>query len=218
MWPWIICIMLGLILSIGSSLKLGDKILFNIEYPQFIKLFLSFFRATGRFIWLPCYMIFIASMYVIFKYLNKKIANTIILICLIIQIIDFFPSMSNKFNYEEKRYNIDTAWEQIMDNTEHLVYLSFGKETFEEMRTAYYKIAYIANEYNCTLNNFYFAREINNVHETSLNYIEQLKQGELKQGYIYVISQKSDSKWWNDKLNTIRIDNYIIVNPNNVKK
>ena len=210
-WPWIICFMLGFILSMGSSVKFGEKVLFNINYPQFIQLLLSFFRATGRFIWLPCYIIFAASMYIVFKYSNKKTANTIIVICLILQLIDFYPSMNNKFNYEEKEHKIDNAWKQILENTEHIVYLSFGEDSFDEMRTAYYKIAYIAYKNNCTLNNFYFAREINNAYETSQKYTEELKQGQLRNGYTYIIKQNSQSKWWDDKLEYYKLDEYIVI-------
>lgn len=158
-------------------------------------------------------------MYLSYKYLNKKTANIVIVICLVIQLIDFYPAMSNKFNYEEKNYDIDTSWQELLEETEHIVYLSFGQTSFDEMRTAYYKIAYIAKENNCTLNNFYFAREIENVQETSMKYIEKLQHGETEKGYIYVIKQASDNKWWNQSLNVNSLDGYTVIIPNNnVKK
>lgn len=150
-------------------------------------------------------------MYFVFKYTKKKTAIFIICLCIILQIIDFYPSMINKFNYEEKVYKIDEAWEQIINENDHIVYLSFVDESFDEMRTAYYKVADIAYKNNCTLNNFYFAREINNVYETTHKYIDQLKSGELQDNFIYLIRQQNDEIWWNQKLETLKIDGYIVI-------
>ena len=60
---WIICFIFGIILSIGTSIKFYKYTLFMIPYPSVVKKLLGIFRATGRFIWLPGYLIFFACIY-----------------------------------------------------------------------------------------------------------------------------------------------------------
>ena len=196
----------------GTTVKLGPNILFTINYPKFIVYILSLFRATGRFIWLPCYIIFTACMYLISKFTNRKTANFVIIFCLILQVIDFYPNINNKFQFKEDKIEIDSvSWEQTIDGAKHIVYFGLEEKSFEEMIEGYYKIAYIAHENKCTLNNFYFARQIDNVTETSQKYINDLQLGNLENGYIYVIKQNSENRWWNEKLKTYKLDGYIVI-------
>jgi len=86
-----LCFLGGFILSLGTSIKLGPKVLVNIEYPNFIEHLIGAFRASGRFVWIPCYLIFFASIYIVNKYVeSKKTANFIIILCLVIQSIISF--------------------------------------------------------------------------------------------------------------------------------
>ena len=171
------------------------------------------FRATGRFVWMLCYIVFFACMYIINKYEKKKVANFIIILCLILQIIDFYPSMKRKFEYKEKVYNIDnTNWEYVMQDVKHIVYLNFDDLSFDENRTSYYIVAYIAYQNDCTLNNFYFARKITNVKETNEIQIQKLKSGEIDENTLYIIRQKDkNNMWWNENLDNYNIDEYIVV-------
>lgn len=171
------------------------------------------FRATGRFVWVPCYLIFFVCLYIVNKYEKEKVANFIITLCLIIQIIDFYPALKEKFEYKEKTYNIDkTNWEQVINDAEHIVYLNFEKLSFDENRKSFYIVAYIASENNCTLNNFYFARQINNVSETNNEHIDKLINGEIDDNTVYIIRQENnDSIWWNESLKYCFIDGYKVI-------
>ena len=173
---------------------------------------MSLFRATGRFIWVPGYLVYLASLYIINKFTKNKIAILIVTICLIIQIIDFYPAMNEKYSYEEIEYSVDKiTWEQMLNDKKHVVYLIFGQYSFDEARNEFYKAAYIANLNNCTLNNFYFARQVQNVEQTNNDYILQLKQGKIEQDVLYIIKQNSDNKWWNEELNEYEIDGYTVI-------
>ena len=159
-------------------------------------------------------MIFLVCMYIVSKYTNKKIANVIIVICLILQLIDLYPSLNNKFDYKEKTYNIDTVqWENVLNNVEHIVYLNLENNSFDEIRSSYYKIAYIAYINDCTLNDFYFARKIENVETTAQNYVIELINGNTENNCIYVINQEDDNIWWNKDLISNNIDGFIVIVP-----
>ena len=186
--------------------------LINLNYPQFILYIFSMFRAMGRFVWIPCYIVFFVCLYTVFKYCKKKTAIFVIVLCLIIQIIDFYPTMKNKFEYKEKISDLDKAsWEQIIGDAEHIVYLNFENLSFDENRTSFYNVASIAYENNCTLNNFYFARLIDNVKETNSEHIERLKTGEIDNNTVYVIRQKNADVWWKENLYSKFIDGYKVI-------
>ena len=125
----------------GASIKIGAKTLFFIPYPSFVQDIFGIFRTIGRFIWLPCYIVFFASIYIVSKYINKKTANVVIIMCLILQIIDFYPIMQSKFKYEDKVYDInETAWKEVLEDAEHVVYLNVGGLSFQEERDGFYKV------------------------------------------------------------------------------
>ena len=158
-------------------------------------------------------MILFVCMYIINKYEKKKVANFIIVLCLILQIIDFYPAMKGKFEYKEKIYDIDnTKWEYVLQDVEHIVYLNFEELSFDEYRTSCYIAAYIAYKNNCTLNDFYFARQINNVKETDKEQIEKLKSGEIDESTVYIIRQKDKNNvWWNQSVDNYNIDGFVVI-------
>ena len=163
-------------------------------------------------------MIFFTCIYIVNKYANKKTANFIIVTCLIIQLLDLYPSFKNKFEYKEEIYDLDKiAWEQLLDGAEHIAYINFEKDSYDDMRESFYKIAYIADENNCTLNNFYFARVIKNTDETFKKHVYELINGDLNNRYVYVIKQQNDINWWNNNLNSFKLDGYIVIAANKTK-
>ena len=190
----LICAIFGVILSLGTSIKIGGHILFNIPYPSFIITLIAMFRATGRFIILPYYIIFWASIYLIDKACKgedriKTKANAIILICLIIQLIDIIPVMQNRVNYNKEIYEFDKiAWEEALDGYNHITYLSnpyyVKKDTF--------RLAYIASKNNCTLNDYYFARKVKGKEEETIKVLEEILEDMKKEelNTIYIIRKE----------------------------
>lgn len=210
-WPFVLCFFLGFILSLGASIKIGGNVVFNIEYPSFILYVLGLIRAIGRFIWLPCYIIYMLIIWYVSKYKSDKISFAIIIICLIIQIYDFYPKMTNKFEYQNKEYTISKQWEQVLSEKKHVVYLNFEEQTFDEMRTDYYKIANMAFKKDCTLNIFYFAREIKNTLESSQKYMEELVKGTVPKDHLFILNRKKEDKWWSQDLQTEKIDGFTVI-------
>ena len=210
----------GFILSMGASIKLGSKVLFVIPYPEFIQYILKIFRATGRFVWVPCYLIYFACMYIVYKYTNKNVAKVIISLCLIIQIVDFYPSMINKFEYDDGKYNIDeTSWNIVLEGKKHIALFNYAKGSFEEKITKIFKLSNIAYENDCTMNTFYFARKIINLDETVQKQLEDVREGRLENDYLYVSSQDDDlGTWWNENLYCYNIDGYKVITDKEYKE
>lgn len=204
----ILSILIAMIVAIGTTVKLGSHILFEIEYPEFILKILSAFRSTGRFIWIPCYMIFFTCMYVVSKNMNKKVANIVITICLIIQLLDLYPYLKDKFTYEEKPYTYNNiAWNEILNGNPHIACIPISKFNNGD----FFKLAYIAKENNCTINNFYFARKVKHVEETSNKYIEDIEKGITEEGFVYILKKDDEEIAKKSKLLYNIIDDYIVI-------
>lgn len=204
----ILCVGLGMLIAIGTSVKFGSHVLFHIPYPKIILKVLSAFRSSGRFVWLPCYIMFFASMYLVYKNTNKKCAISVISICLVIQLLDLYPSIKTKFTYEEKGYNSEKQlWTQVLEDCEHIVCLPIAK--FQNGH--FLHLGYIARENGCTMNNFYFARKIKNVEETNYAYMEELKNGDLREGFAYVLKNDDVDIAKTAGLDYTPIDEFIVI-------
>ncbi len=160
----LLCTTISIIIAMGTSIKLNSHIICNIPYPSFIIKILEIFRASGRFIWIACYCIFFGSIYTVYKYESKKIFNIIITICLLLQIFDLRSALINKFEYTKTNTYEQNAEEfkKALGNCEHIICLEFNSLGSSE----YFELAYIASKNDCTINNFYFAREIKNAIKT----------------------------------------------------
>ena len=211
----ILCFLGGFILSLGTSIKLGPKVLTNISYPNFIENLLGAFRASGRFIWTPCYLIFLISMCLVNKNIDsKKAANCLIILCLVIQLLDLKKVMTNKFNYEEQKYDFDRAtWETVLDEYNHVFYLKSFEFTSEELM----KMEYIANQNGCTVSNFYFARPVKGVKETENENLEKLKKSEMPDKSVYILKIGQEDLLKEANLYYYKIEDYIVVAPKEIK-
>jgi len=204
----LICIFLGMLLAMGTSVKIGGHVLFNIPYPKFIMSLLAIFRATGRFIILPYYLIFLVCMYIINKFVSKKYGMILILICLLVQFADIYPAMVNKVKYKQGDYEYDkSAWSQVLEENKHIVYLSNPYH----FKLLTFKLARIANENNCTLNNFYFARKIKGLEENTNKTLENLSNGEINENTVYIIKKEDLKSEKNEKLFYYNIDEFIVI-------
>lgn len=211
-----LCFLGGFILSLGTSIKLGPKVLVNIEYPNFIEHLIGAFRASGRFVWIPCYLIFFASIYIVNKYVeSKKTANFIIILCLVIQLLDLRAVITNKFNYEGRKDTFDNAaWQAVLEDYKHVFYIRSSDFSSEELM----ELAYIANENGCTVSNFYFARPIKGVEETQNENLEKLTKSQIEDKCVYVLKKEQIDLLEKTNLYCYNIENYIVVVQNEIKE
>ena len=211
-----LCFLGGFILSLGTSIKFGPTVLANIQYPSFIEKLIGAFRASGRFIWIPCYLIFFTSMCIVNKYIySKKTTNFIIILCLVIQLLDLKAVIVNKFNYEERKDIIDNvSWETVLKDCEHVFYIRSLNFTSEELM----ELAYIANENECTVSNFYFARPIKGVEETQNDNLAKLSKSQIEDRCAYVLKKEQKDLLEKTDLYCYNIEDYIVVVPKEIKE
>ncbi len=204
----LLCMFFGMLLAIGGSIKLGNQVLFKINYPERIANLLLVFRSTGRFIWIPCYLIFLSSMYLVNKNTNKKIASIIITLCLLIQIVDISPYLKDKFTYQERPYNYEKEmWKEALKECNHIAYLPVEGLLKED----YFMLTHIARENNCTINNFYFARRVENVERIGSMYLKDLEMGIMEEDFAYIMNPIYEEQIKKYNINYKIIDNYIVI-------
>lgn len=177
------------IFAISTEYMWGDKELFTIPIPEKLVEILAIFRATGRYIWILWYLMAIYSIKVISKwcvYKGKIYYNMGILsiaLCTAIQLVD----MSNILMDKHKNYASDVEYEYIEQefwdkliqyrDFEHLC-ISYQIHVISD----YMELGAIATKYDLTVNQFYFARKIENM----LDSMGDMQRGDLYADTIYV--------------------------------
>ncbi len=151
------------IISISPIITYGDKILIELDIPEFIKNLWSIFRATGRVIWICIYLLEIGMFIVLNKCIKQsKLIAVIIGMALVLQIYDIHLVLVNKYEKysEETKYDstlkTDEFWDNIADNNniKHIVFFEQPEQNI------LYSITEWAFNNNKTVNNFYFARSM----------------------------------------------------------
>lgn len=143
----------------GGVIAFGEIKIFQIQLPEIF----GIFRATGRFIWIPCYIIIFASIYFFSKICIRK-TSYFIVIALIIQLYDMYGYLSVKAKY------IDNATsKKIVElfSDDECVYMKKNFDYIHIDITKNYSYVYdkLYNFIRCgiPINNFYFARAPRNL-------------------------------------------------------
>ena len=83
------------IIALSNKISFGNVEILNIELNKYILAGLSIFRASGRFFWPVYYLILIFSLVFLFKNISKRKYVTLILTCLLVQVIDISGAIKN---------------------------------------------------------------------------------------------------------------------------
>ena len=182
----------------------SDVLIFKIPYPKWLSSFLGIFRSNGRFAW-GCLYILIFSLVrfldilpelmktVKDKWRGKKginpgypLALMLTLVCVLVNIIDFMPWMGERHGkYLDPPDHYFTVWDEAGLPDKYRGFITFEKDNTFNMGTAYY-----AMNKGMTLNSFYFARNIDDLTEDTLDgYYEKLKTGQADPEYVYVLDK-----------------------------
>lgn len=98
-----ICIIVFTLLAMGPDGSFGTHVLYSIKWPQTIYNLFAIFRTAGRFIWPVYYVLMSLALIGINVLIDKRRLVTIIMvITLIIQVIDLYPSFVYKRNVYAK--------------------------------------------------------------------------------------------------------------------
>lgn len=187
------------------KISIGTLNVGTIPYPEPLFKIASIFRSNGRFIWPAMYLLMMAMIVHAYRFFEEKPKALIAIfsVVILLQGIDLSKQISEKHEYYYSHHDISTMWD---DNVE-LSMISTGKKHFVflydendwNMDTAFY-----AYKKGMTLNNFYFARDIDkNIKNTIDAYFDEIDKKMIRDDTVYIMKkdQYMASKDFYDSLN-----------------
>lgn len=158
---WGLIGVLTLLISVSNVVMYGDKVLYELPLPKLLFQMWSVFRASGRLIWPLVYLIVLGAIGMSRKLAGRRIADVMLVICLVLQFMDIRGTIAEKNEVYNKRDTYQTllpseGWNVIGGETEveHICFVS----DMASSRKQLFSFGDYASDYGLTLSNFYFAR------------------------------------------------------------
>lgn len=193
-----------MVFSLSPVLSFNDRILFQYRLPNLLMRVWAVVRATGRFCWLPVYLVMFAVFIPILQ--KKRLAPYLLTAGLLVQLYDLSGALlrihSEYVHPQEYRSLLETGsfWETISEKTavRHIV---FTEPLREE---PLYSFTDYALDHNMTVSDYYFARS--NTPEVEHNLQESLRN--LSEENLYVFPDSSAKPQY--PLNYYSIDGFVV--------
>lgn len=211
-WKESVALILVSVISMAVALSpvitMGDRVLVQMQLPQWLIDKWSVFRASGRVVWIDVYIIMLISCIVVIKILNKRMMIAAFLVALAVQIYDISDLLIEKhetFSFAQKYVSLlaETGfWDYIAQNSDvqHVVYYS----TVEQPMM--YSITDWAMRNGKTVNNFYFPRSL--ADKISVGRMEALNT--LSKDTLFVFNEDECMDALRYDLHYYRVDGLIV--------
>ncbi|WP_396187693.1 DUF6311 domain-containing protein [Flavobacterium sp.] len=193
-YPLIFLVIVITLFSITNKITFNDNIIFEYPTLTIIKRVGNIFRASGRFIWVLYYLIFL---FVLISNLTLRVSNkikiTLLVIFLSIQFYDTYNLLTFRslVNGKYELNKFDKSWLSFTSKFHKIVtYPPFQFEVLNKMD--YQDLCYIALKNNIPITSGYVARESG---ELNKKFSEDLKtnlvSGDLERNVLYITSPKN---------------------------
>jgi len=201
------------LVSVLPTVTFGDKLLFAVPYSRTVLKIVGIFRSNGRFIWPVMYMIFMWVAYEMDRFGNSvsnKLKNgvsgseiveandrlkfgrilvtVIVLICVVTQLVDFYPWLRRKYRKFHKEYaSYITDWDELGVPEEYEHFVIFQDDTTYRIALAYY-----TQKQGMTTNSFYFARGIEGlIEEENKKHMADIMGNSADEKTVYVFDRET---------------------------
>jgi len=167
---------------------INDTKLFGVPHPALIGKLFGIFRSNGRFIWTAVYLLMICAIVWTDRYLKPRAGKLLLIGALLLQIFDLSGMIKEKQAYFMTVQTYRTMWEdpkiqKAMEGCDQFVFMYNKNDII--METAYY--AYL---HNMRLNNFYYARDIDQMVKGDIAlWTEELKAGIVRGNVVYIFEE-----------------------------
>ncbi len=160
----------SLLFSLSTEVSAGRHLLwmYDIGSAGFIRSAWEVFRSTGRFAWIPMYLLIFGAFAVLgqenvlnTKTSMEKIVMVLTISCLVLQIVDFYPGISDKGrSIREAQPAMEVLdapiWEELAESGKYRHIVFMNKDLL--MQNEQYAFANYAAMNGMTINDFNFAR------------------------------------------------------------
>ena len=196
--------------SVFPEITLNTKLFLTISQPGVIGDFFGTFRSTGRFIWPAVWILYIGAFTLCARNFKNNAHIVIIFACVLLQFYDLSGAITEKYsdiNKEHRKAHSDLDYDEVTSKIERYKHVVMTYDDNIEMNN----LAYFAYRYGLTMNNFYYARGIEELIALQLEkYNEGLRRGDDYSDCIFVLKENNIDEWKNCGLNFYYIDNSII--------
>jgi len=201
------------VFALSPVVTLNGKILFTVGLPGFVESFWGIFRASGRFIWTPVYLIFIMVIWTISKEYKLKTAVIILSILLLVQYSDITGLIDERSEIAKGKYKEDSflhraTWNELAARHERFFFIEFDFLA----EPLHYSIADVAVSNEMTINDFYLARKDTFLIRDHKNEeLTRILNGYADDGAVYIFSGTSKFKYLiSEELFLYTIDDLIV--------
>ena len=158
---FLLVFLLSFMWAVSTTVALNHNVLIDIKLPRLILGVFSIFRASGRFIWLPCLMVMTTALWLVSK-LDKRSAAAAVSICAWLNYMD----LRNYHDEMHKQYAEATAfvseidqdeWQKASNGITEIIFLPLP-DSYKTYMQLYFNTAQLASEKGIRLSSFYLAR------------------------------------------------------------
>ena len=207
-------------LAVLPMVTFSDIKLFGVPLPGFVEKTAGIFRSNGRFIWVSVYLITTAAIVCTIRFMSERFGNMakgkgivlkILLVAVLFQVLDTTKVVSDKqayFKTKQEHVNVwdDAAISDIMTGSGGL------SEKYDEFAFLYNENDIIMDTAFCAylngmkLNNYYYARDINDTVDVNIEeWRDEIQSGTVREDVIY-ICKKDDDIMGTEKLEWYGLD------------
>ena len=198
--------------AVSSTVAFNQHVIIDIKLPSFILGKLSVFRASGRFIWLPCIMVMTTALWLVSK-LDKRSASAAVIICAWLNCMDL-----RNYRYEMHTQYADTPpyvseishdeWEKASAGIKEVIFLPLP-ENYKSYMPLYFDTAKLASDDGIKLSSFYLARsDYRALAEYADVQYNMLISGKGRSDALYVFFSEEDIPGDTDTLTLYKLGEY----------
>ncbi len=198
--------LIAYVFALSPEIAMDDKLVFHYELPDALYEQLTIFRSTGRFNWICVYIIMTCCFICLSKTYRSTQCLFILLITCVLQIYDIHPQLverQQRFKVKQEYVNEfeeNSQLKELCDNdpVRHIYYTGFDIDKM-------YAMADFALGRGITVNDFYFAREIEGLWEN----MEKALQNEERSSLFIIPKSMMDEYSEYDELELYDIGDYM---------
>lgn len=191
------------VLALSPVITLNHSVLLEIKLSMVLSELWGIFRVSGRFIWPVVYIFMFFALCGDSRIVTKKVKTFAIILGLMIQVVDIFPHLNLIHqNFRESPAKRSRLQSELWSDKSYKHIVMTTRLAREDL----YDIADYASDNGITINDFIFARTINEKIRKSIN--ESLENLDDETIYIFADDNKAKSLEYN--LNLYEIDGFIV--------
>lgn len=196
----------------------GNHFVFDIPIPSVFNFFFFTFKSLGRFIWITVYILICASIYLAqlmidSKMISTRVMNCVLLVLCLIQVVDLSPVYTERHakfaHYESWESSMKSdIWDRLAKEKKYICLITDGLVHSEVDLCNDMKIYAYHNDMKMTATAI--AHPSTLMHESSLKYFEEIKEGNADPEAIYWFETEELMDEANKFMHTEIIDGYYI--------